>query len=187
MNFFLASLLIGSVTASLDVGPTSSTGAWAKPSVVCTAGETYSLAIAWGDMPGYAGTWSRSCGYQTHTYSSANNVWSVNMTVATWNAYGKPLPDVTVSAIVVLPRSLLVELIPGHGTLTVNILGGLPPYLVMVCSPSGMKSMETFGAFSLVGTGGCYVSVRGATKSAAAPGLVFYSGDSGGGTVMVFP
>ena len=182
MSFLLAVALMGAVTVDLSTGPTGSQGAWAKPAITCTAGETYSTAIDWGD--GGQFWWYPSCCYTFHTYSGLGRTFNVTAIVKCWDRFGKVLPDASFTKVVTVPRRLSVTLIPGHGTLTVDIFGGLPPFSVRING----QQMTVGGSFSLPGAlGGYMVTVSGATSSPDAPGITWRSPDQAGATANVYP
>ena len=189
MNLILAALMFGAVTVDLATCPTSSTGARAKPTITCTAGETYSTAIDWGDAgPNpYGMQWCWACYPSYHLYSSAGGTWNVTAITKFWDSKGRVLPDVRVTKAVTLPRRLAVTLTPGHGTLTVDIAGGLAPYTCEISHDGTKQTRVVTGSFTLLNVlGGYMVSVMGANSSPDLPGTTWQP-EQAGATANVLP
>lgn len=188
MNAMLLCLgLLGQVSIDLDVGPLSSGAAWARPAVTCANGESYSLTIGWGDATNfYWQGWSTNvCDVRTHTFSDRCRVHEITLLVKSWDRLGQVLPDKTVTKIVTTPPPIVVSAMSVHGAASVDLSGGVGPYLVTIYG-NGCQTFTVQGSFCLpLPPGGYMILVSGATR--LANGLVVEQPDHAGCTVCVMP
>jgi hypothetical protein len=191
--FFLSLLVCGSAYGQIDlvVGPQSTSVGWAVPSVSTLPGERYNLSIDWGDQDAYYmnyQSWTPVAELMTHQYYGLMRYYNVTMKVKKWHVDGTPYPDQVVYKLLKLPPPLNVLLTPGHGTLDLDINGGVGPYRVMLYGPMGMKNLVVNGSFGLYTLPGYYyVIVQGTNTVPGYPNRVLSSDDAAGGTTMVLP